>query len=129
MDKNHAVSLLDDMCITLPGWDVSVKHYDNFSHGIQIDIDLTTPDTDPSTGGTCRTDTRSYVFDCSTCKDAKDLAYHVVQAVCDVFQHEVREGLFVNGLAIFHPHRSDGILAFSAQSGRDPMRDLLFGVA
>jgi len=138
MEVETALKLVNEGVIFLPNWEVIAEdHTDRFGDAICVKFNITdarrserefAPGYTEVVPNGARARFPIYVGDIH---EPTELLGRVLDAALDNFAHEAREFLRLQptGWAPFHPHRDDGIRRWAERTGRDPMRDYLFGIA
>lgn len=138
MEVETALTLVNESLIFLPNWEVVAEdHSDRFGEAVCVKFNITdarrserefAPDYCEfvSTGARAK-----FPIFVGNIYEPAELLGRVLDAALDNFAHEAREVLRLKptNWAPFHPHRDNGIHKWAERTGRDPMRDYLFGIA
>lgn len=117
MEISTACTLINEMLIFFPGWEISAEPHDKrFEGAVKLHIIYPTFNTNRETvvDGHYSELIKTYAdfpFFVVDLKDQNELMYRLTTSLTKIFQHEIREALRFRptGYSPLHPHRQSGI--------------------
>lgn len=138
MQVETALDIVGDQLVTAPDVTVTAEdHRHRYQDAIRVRVTLdgwaTERDEIREHGRAVRrlSPWAEFAIPVGSLDSAEDLVGAILDVIAEARSHEDREHTRLRPTywAPFHPHREDGIARWAARTGRDPQRDLTYGLA